>query len=182
MTNRTAANRYARALLEVALKETVDLAQVETELVAIVDLFTQNQTLQKVLLNPAVPAVRKRSAVAEIARQAALLDVVRKLLILLAERDRLIILPDLLAAFRDRLMEHLKVVRAEVTTTVVLPPERLEAIRRRLAEVTGRTVNLTTRVDPTLIGGMVARVGGTVYDGSVTTQLRKMRAQLGEGL
>ena len=141
MTNRTAANRYARALLDVALKENVDLTQVETELVAIVDLFEQNQTLQKVLLNPAVPAPRKQSAVAEIARQAALLDVVRKLLMLLAERDRLIILPELLAAFRDRLMEHQHVVRAEVTTTVALEPERLETIRRRLAEVTGRTIS-----------------------------------------
>jgi F-type H+-transporting ATPase subunit delta len=182
MTNRTAANRYARALLDVALKETVDLARVESELAAIVDLFQQNQTLQKVLLNPAVPAPRKQSAVAEIARQAALLDVVRKLLILLAERDRLIILPELLAAFRDRLMEHQNVVRAEVTTTEALAPERLEAIRQRLAAATGRTVNLSTRVDPTLIGGMVARVGGTVYDGSVTMQLRKMRTQLAEGL
>jgi F-type H+-transporting ATPase subunit delta len=182
MTNRTAGNRYARALLDVALKEAVDVTQVEAELVAIVDLFQQNQTLQKVLLNPAVPAPRKRSAVAEIASQAALSDVLRKLLILLAERDRLIILPELLAAFRDRLMEHQNVVRAEVTTTMALGPERLEAIRQRLAEVTGRTVNLSTRVDPTLIGGMVARVGGTVYDGSVTTQLRKMKARLSEGL
>ena len=182
MTNRTAANRYARALLDVALKENVDLGQVETELAAIVDLFTQNQTLQKVLLNPAVPAPRKQSAVAEIARQAALLEVVRKLLTLLAERDRLIILPELLAAFRDRLMEHQHVVRAEVTTTVELPADRLETIRRRLADVTGRTVSLSTRVDPSLIGGMVARVGGTVYDASITMQLRKMRAQLAEGL
>ena len=85
-------------------------------------------------------------------------------------------LPELLAAFRDRLMDHQNVVRAEVTTTVALAPERLETIRRRLAEVTGRTVNLSTRVDPALIGGLVARVGGTVYDGSVTTQLRKMKA------
>jgi F-type H+-transporting ATPase subunit delta len=182
MTNRTAANRYARALLDVALKENVDLGQVETELAAIVDLFAQNQTLQKVLLNPAVPAPRKQSAVAEIARQAELVEVVRKLLTLLAERDRLIILPELLAAFRDRLMEHQHVVRAEVTTTVELPAERLETIRQRLADVTGRTVNLSTRVDPSLIGGMVARVGGTVYDASITMQLRKMKAQLAEGL
>jgi F-type H+-transporting ATPase subunit delta len=182
MTNRTAANRYARALLDVALKEAVDVAQVEAELGAIVDLFQHNQTLQKVLLNPAVPAPRKQSAVAEIARQAGLLDVVRKLLTLLAERDRLIILPELLAAFRDRLMEHQHVVRAEVTTTVALAPERLEAIRQRLAEVTGRTVNISSRVDPSLIGGMIARVGGTVYDGSVTMQLRKMKAQLAAGL
>ena len=73
-------------------------------------------------------------------------------------------------------------MRAEVTTTVQLPPERIEAIKERLAEATGRSVKLSTRIDPTLVGGMVARVGGTVYDASVTTQLRKIRAQLAEGL
>ena len=100
----------------------------------------------------------------------------RKLLTLLAERDRLVILPDLLGGFRDRLMEHQHVVRAEVTTTVRArgrsEPRRFDGAWR---EVTGRTVNLSTRVDPALIGGLVARVGSTVYDGSVTRQLRKMR-------
>ncbi|MGE3705444.1 MAG: F0F1 ATP synthase subunit delta, partial [Vicinamibacterales bacterium] len=63
-----------------------------------------------------------------------------------------------------------------------LAPERAQTIQRRLAEVTGRTVNLTTRVDPGLVGGMVARIGSVVYDGSVTTQLRKLRTKLAEGL
>ncbi len=182
MTNRTAATRYARALLDVTLQEKADPVQVEHELAAFVDLFAQNDTLKKVLLNPAVPAPRKRSAIAEIAKQAAVTTVVRKLLILLAERDRLIILPDLLSSYRDRLMDHQKVVRAEVTTAVALAPGRAESIAQRLAEVTGRTVNLSTTIDPNLVGGMVARIGGTVYDGSVTTQLRKMRTKLAEGL
>ena len=108
--------------------------------------------------------------------------VVRKLLILLAERDRLIILPDLLVSYRDRLMDYQKVVRAEVTTAVALAPERAQTIQQRLAEVTGRTVTLTTTIDAGLVGGMVARIGGTVYDGSVTTQLRKLKAKLAEGI
>ncbi|MGE3176740.1 MAG: ATP synthase F1 subunit delta [Vicinamibacterales bacterium] len=182
MTNRTAATRYARALLDVALAEKVDPVQVEQELAAFVDLFAQDETLRKVLLNPAVPAPRKRAAVAEIAKQSGTATVVRKLLVLLAERDRLVILPDLLAGYRDRLMDHQRVVRAEVTSAVELAPERAQTIQRRLAEVTGRTVNLTTRVDPGLVGGMVARIGSVVYDGSVTTQLRKLRTKLAEGL
>ena len=101
---------------------------------------------------------------------------------LLAQRDRLAILPDLLAAYRNRLMDHQKVVRAEVTTAVPLESARAQSIERRLAEVTGRQVVLTTTVDPAVVGGMVARVGGTVYDGSVTMQLRKMKARLVAGL
>lgn len=182
MTNRTAASRYARALLDVTLQEKVDPATVETELAAFVALFAEHDTLKKVLLNPAVPAPRKRAAVAEIAKQSATPTVIRKLLILLAERDRLVILPDLLASYRERLMDYQKVVRAEVTTSLDLPADRAQSIERRLAEVTGRTVKLTTKVDPGLIGGMVARVGSTVYDGSVTTQLAKLRSRLTEGV
>ena len=62
MTNRTAANRYARALLEVAVKERADVEQIETELAAFTDLFKQHPALEKVLLNPAVPTPRKRGA------------------------------------------------------------------------------------------------------------------------
>lgn len=181
MTNRTAATRYARALLDVAIQEKVDLNRVESELVAFVDLFAANDTIKKVLLNPAVPAPRKGAAVEQIAGRAGACDVVRKLLVLLGQRDRLALLPDLLAAFRSRLMDHQNVVRAEVTTAVPLESTRTEAIERRLAEVTGRRVILTTRVDPAVVGGMVARVGGTVYDGSVTMQLHKIKARLAEG-
>lgn len=182
MTNRTAATRYARALLDVALQERVDLSQVESELAAFTTLFTSDDTIKKVLLNPAVPAPRKGVAVEQIAIKAQAADIIRKLLVLLAQRDRLVLLPDLLASYRTLLMDHRQVVRAEVTTASALTPDRAQAIQSRLAEVTGRTVLLSTRVDPALVGGIVARVGSTVYDGSVTTQLQKMKARLIEGL
>ena len=118
----------------------------------------------------------------ELVKSADVSPVLGKLLVLLAERDRLVLLPDLLAAYRDRLLEHQNVVRAEVTTAVPLEPERVNAIEQSLVNLTGRSVKLSTRVDPALIGGLVARVGGTVYDGSVTTQLDRMRRRLSESL
>ena len=72
----------------------------------------------------------------------------------------------------------MKIVRAEVTTAVTLSPDRAKAVEQSLARMTGRTVTLETRMDPSIIGGVVARIGSTVYDGSVATQLRKMREQL----
>jgi F-type H+-transporting ATPase subunit delta len=72
-------------------------------------------------------------------------------------------------------------VRAEVTTATPLPADRAREIEQSLARATGRTVALTTRVAPEMIGGLVARVGSTVYDASVTTQLEKMRQQLAIG-
>jgi F-type H+-transporting ATPase subunit delta len=182
MTNRTAANRYARALLDVAIKENGNLEQLEAELASFHQMVTQHPGLEKVLLNPAVPAPRKRAAVEQLVVATRPGAVLGKLLVLLAERDRLVLLPDLLAAYRARLLEHRKVVRAEVTTAEPIGPERLKAIQQKLSQVTGQSVTLETRVDPAIIGGVVARIGSMVYDASVTTQLQKMKQRLTESV
>ena len=178
MTNKTAAIRYARALLDVAVKEQANLEQIENELSQFADLFKQYPLLEKVLLNPAVPVPRKRAAVADLLAQAKFTPIVTKLLTLLADRDRLVLIPDLLASYRDRLLDHRGVVRAEVTTASTLDPGRADAIRQGLAALTGRTVQLATKIDPAIVGGLIARIGSTVYDGSVTRQLEKMKDRL----
>lgn len=178
MTNRTAATRYARALLDVAVKENADLDQVERELASIVDLFQQHKVLSQVLLNPVVPVPRKRAAMDALTARGQLLPMVAKLLGLLAERDRLVLLPDLLGAYRDRLLDYRHVVRAEVTTTVPLRDDQVNAIETNLARASGRTVTLSTKVDPSIIGGVVTRIGSTIYDGSVTRQLQRMKEKL----
>ena len=182
MTNKTAAIRYARALLDVAVKEQADLELIENELSQFADLFTQYPLLEKVLLNPAVPVPRKHAAVSDLLAQATFTPIVAKLLALLADRDRLVLVPDLLAAYRDRLLDHRHVVRAEVTTASPLDAPRAQAIQKGLATLTGRTVLLATKVDPSIIGGLVARIGSTVYDGSVTRQLEKMKERLVESV
>ena len=178
MTNKTAALRYARALLDVAVKERADLDQIGDELGAFADLFKQNPALEKVMLNPAVPVPRKRAAMTELVARARLAPILSKLLVLLAERDRLVLLPDLLSAFRERVLDYQKVVRAEVVTAAPIGPERTQAIEQGLARVTGRKVRLGTRVDESIIGGVVARIGDTIYDGSVTRQLELMKKTL----
>ena len=182
MTNKTAAIRYARALLDVAVKEQADLELIENELSQFADLFTQYPLLEKVLLNPAVPVPRKRAAVADILAQATFTPIVTKLIALLADRDRLVLVPDLLKAYGDRLLDYRGVVRAEVTTATALDAGRTAAIQNGLAALTGRTVLLATKIDPSIIGGLVARIGSTVYDASVTRQLEKMKARLVESV
>ena len=182
MTNKTAATRYARALLDVAVKEQADLELIEHEITQFAALFTQYPLLEKVLLNPAVPVPRKRAAVADLLVQAKFTPIVTKLLALLADRDRLVLVPALLEAYSDRLLDHRGVVRAEVTTATALDAARTAAIQQGLASLTGRTVRLTTKIDPSIIGGLVARIGSTVYDASVTRQLEKMRERLVESV
>lgn len=178
MTNRTAATRYARALLDVALKEQANLYTIDTQLAEFASLLDEHDTLRKALLNPVVPVARKRAAVSELVDRAELLPMVGKTLLLLAERDRLALLPDLVAAYRQRLLDLRNVVRAEVTTATPLSSEQVESIQRSLGLATGRTVDLSTRVDPSIVGGMVARVGGTVFDGSIVSHLQRIRQRL----
>jgi F-type H+-transporting ATPase subunit delta len=178
MTNSTAATRYARALLDVAVKEQADLDRIERELTSIVDVFRQYPALERVFLNPVVPVPRKRAAMDALTARAGVLPILAKLLGVLAERDRLVLVPVLLAAYRDRMLEYRHVVRAEVTTTTPLTPERAKSIETSLARLTGRTVALSTKVDAALIGGVVTRIGSTVYDASVMRHLERMKEKL----
>jgi F-type H+-transporting ATPase subunit delta len=182
MTNKTAATRYARALLDVAIKEQADLDQIERELTEFATLLDEQPLLKKVLLNPAVPVPRKRAAVVDVMKLTKASPMVSKLFVLLAERDRLILLPDLVDAYRNRLADYRQIVRAEVTTAAPLTAERVQQIQKSLADVTGRSVTLQTRVDPAIVGGLVAKVGSVVYDASVTRQLEKLRDRLLENV
>ncbi len=87
-------------------------------------------------------------------------------------------LPDLAAAYRERLLAHQNIVRAEVTSAAPLSPEKTKALEDSLSKVTGKKVELSVSVDPELLGGVVAKIGSTVYDGSVKTQLQRMRQEL----
>lgn len=179
MTSRGAASRYARALFDVTQAEGKDLLQTQRDLGDFARLVAGNESLQRVLTNPAIPASRKRGVVEQlIARAGSLQPAVAKLLLMLAERDRLVILPDVAQVFDARLMEYQKVVKAQIITAVALPADRVAALTDGLQQATGRNVLVETRVDAGIIGGAVARIGGTVYDGSITRQLERMRETL----
>jgi F-type H+-transporting ATPase subunit delta len=178
MTSRTAAARYARAALDVATKESADLDTIARELDEFIVFLEAQPALKGILLNPAVPAPRKRAAMEQITRLSGFTPIVSKLLVLLADRDRMSLLRDLSAAYRDYLAERQNVVHAEVTSAEPLSTDRIQAIETRLATVTGKRVAMTTKVDKDIIGGVVARVGSTVYDASIATQLKKIRDRL----
>jgi len=177
MPSRASAARYARALFDVALKES-DPVQIERDVASFAGLMSQNADLQRALTNPAIPASAKHQIADTLAARLNMAKPAHKLLLLLADRDRLGVLPDLLEVYRERLREHQQVVRAEVTTAAPLSPERVAQLQKKLADITGRKVEMTTTVDPSIIAGMVTRIGGTVYDGSIATQLAKMREKL----
>lgn len=180
MTPRAAAGRYARALFDVALRERLDLHAVARDLDAFAAQVNAHPDLKRALSNPAIPPARKRSVVDALLARASLAPVVSRTIALLADRDRLALLDGIRDAFRERLMDHEQVVRAQVTTAIELPADRAAALQQGIARATGRQVQLETRVDPAIMGGAVTRIGSTVYDGSITTQLQRLRRQLAD--
>ena len=177
MSTRASAARYARALLDVVIKD-ANPEQVEQQLTALGTLFATTADLQKALTHPAIPVHAKRGVIEGLSARMALAPPLAKLLLMLADRERLALIPEVADVYRERLRAHRGVIQAELTTTEPLASERTRQLEQRLSKATGRTVTITTKVDPDLIGGADARVGSTVFDGSIATQLQRMRERL----
>ena len=172
------ANRYAKALFDVALQEKADLAQIDRDLTLLSEVMHEHRTLLQEATRHGVPDEVRSGVTAAISDKLGAGPQVRKLLLLLARSHKLAIVPDMTRAFRERLQAHQNVVSAQVVAAAPLAADTTQALAARLSEVTGKTVDLTVSVDDSLIGGIVATIGSTVYDGSVKTQLKKLREAL----
>jgi F-type H+-transporting ATPase subunit delta len=178
MSLRTSGNRYAKALFQVALEEKADLAKVGEDLDALVAMMQASPELAVAAAARSVSDAARQALMEAVSKAMALSAPVTKLLVLLARSGKLNLVPDLAASYRERLLAHQNIVRAEVTSATPLSAERTKAIEESLSKVTGKKVEISASVDPELMGGVVARIGSTVYDGSVKTQLTRMRQEL----
>ena len=178
MSTLSVARRYAAALFDVARKSGAE-ERVGQQLSAFADLVANHADLQRAFENPAIPVTAKKTLVAALIDAAGdMSDELRRTLALLAERDRLGMLAEISTSYGDRLMRQQNVTAAEVTTAVALSPENRTALTAALRKAAGGQVTVTERVDPAIVGGVVARVGGVVYDGSVRHQLDRLRETL----
>jgi F-type H+-transporting ATPase subunit delta len=177
MSTRTSAARYARALFDVAAKES-DLTVVGQNLDAVAVAIRENRELAIALENRSIPDTIRRNILVEVGSRLGVTTPVAKLLSLLADRGRTQLLPEVAEVYAERLREHQNIVQADVTTAVSLSADALARLEAGLRAATGKQITMRVSVDPALLGGVVARVGSTVYDGSIRTQLKKMRDQL----
>ena len=102
-------------------------------------------------------------------------DITKRLFTMLANRDRLVILKEVLEVYREQLMKRQGVLHAVVTTASPLSSERVQGIAKSLESATGKKVEIKTAVDAALVGGMVTQIGSTVYDGSISQHLARLR-------
>lgn len=180
MSLRTSANRYAKALFDVALEEKADLAKIGDDLTAVVAMMKASPELERAAGFSSTTEAQRQSLIESVAKAMSLSTPVNKILVLLAKSGKLNLVPDLAVAYLERLLAHQNIVRADVTSAAPLSPEKTKALEESLSKVTGKKVELSVSVDPELLGGVVARIGSTVYDGSVKTQLQRMRQELVE--
>jgi F-type H+-transporting ATPase subunit delta len=178
MTPAALARRYATALFDV----TSPLGHAEAadaDLQAFAALVASHPELSRLLASPMVPAARKQALVKALLDKSGETSVeVRRLLDLLAERDRLAHLGLVASAFAERLVASHNVVQAEVVTAVPLADGQRSALEAALGQAAGARLRVDLRIDPAIVGGVVARVGSLVFDGSVVTQIARMHQKL----
>jgi F-type H+-transporting ATPase subunit delta len=171
------ARRYAGVLFDVA-ESRGRSAGALTELQALAAAVGSSADLRDVFDNPAIAAPKKRAIADAIGAQLGVGDEVTRLLGVLAERDRLSAIPAIAAAFADRVNQARRVVEAEVVTAAPLTDDRRAALARALGQAADCAVTIKERVDASIIGGVVARVGSLVFDGSVLRQVERLKERL----
>ena len=168
--------RYAATLLDAA-EETNVLDTVRKDVQGLLETLSNSQELNEFLSNPLIsPEVRDRALVAIFDGKVQMLT--RNFLSLVAQRRRANSLVPILSAFTEMVEEREGTLSAEVVSAVELDAEQQKRLAERLAVYTGKQIRLHARVDSTLRGGLVARVGDTVFDGSLNTHLERLRRRL----
>lgn len=175
---RSLARRYARALLEVANAEGGARAlALRDELRAFVPQLDAHPQLRLALAHPALGAEQKRRLMLALADAAKVTPLVKRLVELLSTRDRLALLPDVVEAYAELANAAHGVVAADVASAVPLGAEQKHALETALKGAF-ESVELRTRVEPLLVGGLVVRAFGRTYDGSVREHLAALRRRL----
>ncbi len=178
MTAQSAVRRYAAALFELVSKKG-DVDRAARDLQGVSDLVATSAELRQALTAIAVPADKKAAVVSKVLEAAGgVTPEVAKAIQLLTEHNRLALLADLATAFGDRVRDAKGVLPAEVVTAVPLEDGKRAALQSAIANASGKNVTLSARVDPAIMGGVIARVGSVVFDGSVTRQLERLKQRL----
>ena len=177
MSLQTVARRYAAALADVAIERREE-REVQNELEQWSSMIETNPQLKEVLANPTVAYDQKRTVLEELISRTRVRETTASFLRVLLKNQRLSQLREVVARFGHVLDERGGVVAANVTTARPIPEELKNTLHETLTTATGQKVRLSFTTDETIIGGLVAQIGSTIFDGSVQSHLER----LSEGL
>jgi F-type H+-transporting ATPase subunit delta len=180
MKSTTAARRYSKALFSLSRDLNVT-AEIRAELGQLSELVRTDVALRRVLMTPLYPAAERKAVVGQLAQRAGLSETLKRFLWFLIDQRRLLSLAVIQEEYERLANEASGLVTAQVVAASELDERKQDRLRRALSERTGQEVRLDITVDPSLIGGAVATVGDMVFDGSIRTQLERLRSNLTKG-
>jgi F-type H+-transporting ATPase subunit delta len=177
MSVQTVARRYASALADVVL-ERGEAAEVQEELVSWENMLRANPMLEEVLRNPTIALDKKRAVLTKLIDRAKPRPTTANFLKVLLQNQRLTELGEINKKFAEILDERAGMVAATVTTARSVPENAQQSLHAKLLTLTGKKVRINFATDPELIGGLVTRIGSTVYDGSVRNHLQQIKVKM----
>lgn len=180
MSSETVARRYSAALADVVLG-TGEVDVVKTELAGWDQIFTESTDLRTVFSNPAISHSNKEKLLEELIAKAKPTKTTANFLRILLRNDRLNEISEINNRFASVLEERNGIVTADITSARELPESERAAFRSNLEKMTGKKVKINFFTDKNIIGGVITRIGSTVYDGSVATKLETLKEQLVNG-
>jgi F-type H+-transporting ATPase subunit delta len=144
-------------------------------------MVAQSGELRTALMTPAIPTSRKRAVMAKLLDELGASPYVRNFIYVVINHRRIAMLDEMSEAFELALDERMGFARAEVVSAAAVDEKRSAELESELSRLTGKRMRLRFRVDPELLGGVTARIGSTLYDGSLRGQLQQLRRELTEG-
>ncbi len=174
---RDVAQQYASALADTAIEQG-NAPKLKAELASFVSLLGGSADLANSLASPAVARANKHAVIEKLAARLGASRTLRNFLFVIVDHRRSASLPRIQQAFETLLLARLGVAQAQVTSAGELSAAQKAELTRALERLTGKRIESRYATDPALIGGAVARIGSTIYDGSVRAQLNRLRARL----
>lgn len=173
------AERYASALFELA-QETSSLEAVESDLVAFREMLKESQDLKRLVVSPVFSAEDQEHAIGAIADKAEIKGLVGNFVRLLAHNRRLFVLPGAITGFMNMLADHRGEVTAEVISARPLSDEHLADLKASLKASLGKDPAIEATVDPSILGGLIVKIGSRMIDTSIKTKLNSITTRLKE--
>ena len=170
--------RYARAYAEVVVSHKLNPEKTVAEFEQMAEIINDSRELRNVLSNPAVSREQKLKLLDSIIQHIGATKMLRNFLAVLIDHRRIGKISDLLEQFKRELDRRMGIADAKVSSIRELTSAEKKSLEQQLAEITGKTVRATYSQDAGLLGGVMVRVGSTIYDGSVHGRLQRMRQEL----
>lgn len=176
---RIIAKRYAKALVELS-EEKKSVEKTKADLAAFVGAVDSQPAMQKLFASPVFTPGNKIAVIRELSGKLNLQAATQRFVEHLAETGRIRYLNDVYEAFLALLSERQNRATVQLTTAAAINAGELADIKKKLETLTGKQVDIDSKVDAAMIGGAKARIGSVIYDGTIKNQLAKMRDKLAE--